>query len=75
MIWIIVDENPWPDEYIQVIVKQKADTTELLKQFESIKLFDNEESAFDYAKEIKEKFKANTIRIFYPEGHSKNIAV
>ncbi len=74
MIWIVVDENPWPDEYIQVFVKPKVDTNELLRQFESVKLYDNETDALSYAKKTRDKFEASTIRIFYPEGHSKKIS-
>lgn len=73
MIWIVIDENPWPDEYIQILVKPKVDTQQMLKTFSAIKLFDNEKAALEEAKELKIKFNAKAIRIFYPEGDSKNI--
>lgn len=75
MIWIVVDENPWPDDYIPVFVKPKVDANEMLLKFGAIRLFDNKKDALDYANQLKEKFNSNTIRVFYPEGYSKNVTI
>ncbi len=73
MIWIVVDDDPWPDKYIPILVRPQLEAVELKRGSARFRVFDNEPDAILHAEELKNKYQAKTVRMFYSDGFSKTI--
>lgn len=73
MIWIVIAVNPWPDKYIPILVRHQKEAVELCLKLEKFEVFTNEDDAISLAAQLKNKYSAKSIRMFYPEGYSKKI--
>ncbi len=71
MKWIVLEENPKPDQYIAVIA---VDEEYFLKiESKPCSKFLTSDEALVRARQLKERFKVKNIRIFYMEGNSSFI--
>jgi hypothetical protein len=69
--WIVLEENPWPDNYIVIMV---AEETRVLKvEKRPCSVFTNDKDALQRARELQKQFGAKSIKIFYLDGHSETI--
>ena len=69
MKWIVLEENPKPDEYIAVImVTDKHQRLQL--QGKASSTFLNGEDAMNRARELRDFFGVKMIRVFHWESHS-----
>ena len=66
-------DDPWPDKYIPVLARPKSELTGLKKDKTAVKIFDNETDALLHAEQLKVKYGAKAVRMFYPDGFSKII--
>lgn len=68
MKWIVLEENPKPDQYIAVIA---ADDDRVLKvEMRACSHFKTQTEALLRARQLREIFQVKDIRVFYLEGHS-----
>lgn len=68
MKWIVLEENPKPDQYIAVIA---VDEERFLRiESKPCSKFLTNDEALVRARQLKDKFKVKSIRIFYMEGNS-----
>jgi phage regulator Rha-like protein len=63
MKWIVLEENPQPDNYIAVMVTEQ----ERILQVESkpCSTYSSNDEALDRARYLREKYEVRYIRIFY----------
>ena len=71
MKWIIIEDDPRPDDYIAALVVR--DQKVLFAPLVRHSVFEDKESAMSKATELKKRYRAKGIRIFYPEGHSEKV--
>jgi hypothetical protein len=69
MKWIVLEENPQPDNYIAVMASDENRSLQLEKKPCSI--FDSCEKAMNRARELRAKYKVRNIRLFRQEGISQ----
>ena len=72
MIYIVHDEDPKPEQYVAIFVRQREVEGEF-KRTKVLRTFPSEESAIEFANTLKSKFRVPGIRLFYEEGHSKTL--
>jgi hypothetical protein len=71
MKWIVLEENPKPDQYIAIIA---ADEERYLKiEGKPCSIFRTSDDALVRARELRTIFNVRNIRIFFIEGHSQII--
>jgi hypothetical protein len=71
MKWIVLEENPKPDQYIAVIA---VDEERFLRiESKPCSKFLTSDEALVRARQLKEMFNVKSIRIFYMEGNSSFI--
>jgi len=73
MKWLVLEDNPKPDNYIGIIAlrdEQKVD----LDESTAYTLYHNRKEAVSRAFALKERYQVRGIRIFFSEGHSKNVS-
>lgn len=70
MVWIVIDENPWPDTYVPIYVEPSRQAMDN-QDDKKLRVFDDEESALTYAKSLQVAYNAKAIRLFYSKGYSK----
>jgi hypothetical protein len=75
MIWIVIEDNPWPDKYVPVFVRSGADAAEQGWRMVNYEVFDNEYDAFTHANHIKRKYNVQYVRLFYSDGYSKKVVL
>ncbi len=68
MKWVVLEENPKPDEYIAVMVTDENRKLQL--QGKASSTFLNEAEAMNRARELRDAFGVKMIRIFHWESHS-----
>ncbi len=68
MKWIVMEENPKPDQYIAVIA---VDEERLLRiESKPCSKFETSDEALVRASELRKKYNVKSIRMFYLEGNS-----
>ncbi|MEQ8808082.1 MAG: hypothetical protein RIE59_03355 [Imperialibacter sp.] len=68
MKWIVIEENPKPDDYIAIMVANEVDQLHIEEKAYSV--FGTGEEAISRSMLLKQKFGTKTTRIFHWEGHS-----
>ncbi len=68
MKWVVLEENPKPDEYIAIMVTDDIQKLQIEEKAHSV--FSNGEDALKRALELKVYFGVKTTRIFQWESHS-----
>jgi hypothetical protein len=68
MKWIVLEENPMPDNYIAIMAAEADRTLQLEKKQCSV--FDSCDKAMDRARELRQKYKVPSIRLFQQDGIS-----
>ena len=68
MKWIVLEENPMPDNYIAIMAAEESRVLQLEKKPCSI--FDTCDKAMDRARELRQKYKVPNIRLFHQDGVS-----
>jgi hypothetical protein len=66
--WVVMEENPKPDEYIAVIAVDEDRLPQLEQR--PCSMYENSEQALVRARLLREYFNVRSIRIFYLEGNS-----
>lgn len=67
-VWLVEKENPRPDPYIAILVREK----EFLEQRHTggHTICHSVQEAIEYASKLKEKYGVRQIRLFYPNNVS-----
>ena len=73
MKWIVLEDNPKPDNYIGIIMLSDGQPASIDKNTPYSVFFDRQ-AAISRAFELKERYQVKGIRIFYPEGNSGKIS-
>lgn len=66
MKWIVIEENPKPDNYIAVVVTDKPIRMKIERQAHSV--FKNADMALERARELRKEYGVKTIKIFHYES-------
>lgn len=74
-IWIVVEDNPWPDRYIPVFVRYSDEIREINWKIYQYRIFEEEEKAIGFAIRLRNRYGARYIRMFYPDGISKRMVL
>ncbi|MDZ7648972.1 MAG: hypothetical protein U5K54_18370 [Cytophagales bacterium] len=69
MKWIVLEENPKPDQYIAIIAVDDERFVEVEKK-DLCSVFRTNEEALIRARELRSFFNVRNIRIFFIDGHS-----
>ncbi|MBY0434468.1 MAG: hypothetical protein K2U26_10195 [Cyclobacteriaceae bacterium] len=69
MKWVVLEENPKPDNYIAVMVVNEERS--LLLEKKPCSVFMQGEPAMERARMLRDQFKVRSIRVFHWEGHSQ----
>ena len=71
MKWIVIEEDPRPDNYIPILV---ADEMRILKaQSKPCSVFTNDKDALERARQLRTLYGAKHIRIFHIDGRSESM--
>ena len=70
MVWVVIDEDPWPDTYVPIYGKVDNQATEMNRNRTEF-VYYKKDDAIEKARELQVKYSAKVIRIFYHEGFSK----
>jgi hypothetical protein len=71
--WIVLEENPKPDDYIAVMV---ADVNRnLIIEKKPCSVHNNRDDAMARARELRQIFGVKKIKLFYIEGHSETVFI
>ncbi|MEM1407300.1 MAG: hypothetical protein AAGG59_11030 [Bacteroidota bacterium] len=73
MVWVVVDENPWPDTYMPVYVRPETKIRDKQNKNLAVSVFTDEATAVKLARKLQAKYKAKTVRMFYSQGFSKTV--
>ncbi|MCU0420177.1 MAG: hypothetical protein MUC38_11050 [Cyclobacteriaceae bacterium] len=65
MKWIVIEENPKPDQYIAVLPASADRPTPL-----SHSVHTNISAAIERARQLRDKYRLSSIRLFQPDSHS-----
>jgi hypothetical protein len=68
MKWIVLEENPQPDNYIAVMVAEESRV--LRAESKPCSIFKSSDEAILHARQLREQHKVRNIRIFYMESSS-----
>lgn len=68
MKWIVIEENPKPDDYIAIMVTDDIQKLQIEEKAHSV--FHTGDEAMRRAKELKKCFGVKATRIFQWESHS-----
>jgi hypothetical protein len=68
MKWIVLEENPMPDNYIAIMAADSQRITTLEKKPCSV--YTSCEKAMQRARELRDLYKVKSIRLFQQEGLS-----
>lgn len=68
MKWIVLEENPKPDNYIAVVIAEKDTRLKIENQAHSV--FLDGDLALARARVLREQFGVRMIRLFHMESHS-----
>ncbi len=68
MKWIVLEENPKPDQYIAIIATDEQ--RQLKVESKPYSKFLTSDEALVRARQLRDEFRVKSIRIFYMEGHS-----
>lgn len=71
MKWIVIEENPKPDNYIAVVLSERPTRLKIEKQAHSV--FEDSEQALERARQLREHYGVRTIRIFHYDGTSASL--
>jgi hypothetical protein len=71
MKWIVLEENPQPDNYIAIMTTEEGRVLQV--ESKPCSTFSSSEEAMNRARYLREKYKVNYIRIFYI-GPNSNFA-
>jgi hypothetical protein len=73
MKWVVLEENPKPDNYIAVV---RTDTMKKLQiQSRAHTVYDDGDEALARARQLRDQFGVCIIRIFHSESHSITMRV
>lgn len=72
MLWIVQKDNPKPEKYIPIFIRTSK-KEEQFSDTDRFVVFNSKKAALAYASQLKKNYTASTIRLFYEEGHSKNV--
>ena len=72
-IWLVVEDNPWPDRYIPVFVRDSHELVEDNWKIYSYRIFRDEGMAIDFASRLRSRYGARYIRLFYQNGFSRRL--
>ena len=67
-VWLVEEENPRPDPYIVILVREKEFLEQPLTQ--AYRICHSVREAITYASVLKKKYQAKHIRLFYPNNVS-----
>lgn len=68
MKWVVLEENPNPDNYIVVVFAEKSKKLRIESFTHSV--FTDENKALERARQVRDQFGVSMIRIFYSESRS-----
>lgn len=68
MRWIVIEENPRPDNYVAVVITDKVRKLSIENHAHSV--YDDGEKALARARAVADQFNVRKIRIFHSESHS-----
>ncbi|MCU0321035.1 MAG: hypothetical protein MUE72_01390 [Chitinophagaceae bacterium] len=68
--WLVIDENPKPDNYIPIF---ETTSKTILYSEKSNKVYDDKNDAIKQAQTLKDKYNVSRIKIFLANGLSENI--
>jgi hypothetical protein len=68
MKWIVLEENPMPDNYIVIMAAEEDRTLQIEKK--PCSTFDSCDKAMERARELRQKYNVSSIRLFQQEGIS-----
>jgi hypothetical protein len=71
MKWIVLEENPRPDNYIAIMAAEEDRKLQIEKKPCSI--FDSCDKAMYRARELRQKYKVSSIRLFQQDGVSVTV--
>lgn len=67
MKWIVIEENPKPDNYIAVVLTETVKKLRIESRAHSV--YDDGEEALARARKLRDQFGVPVIRIFHNESH------
>ncbi len=65
MNWIVIEENPKPDQYIAILPAAAQRPTSVNHSVHT-----NIHAAMERARQLRDKYRLHTIRLFQPGSHS-----
>lgn len=68
MKWVVLEENPKPDNYIAVVITETMKKLKIESQAHSV--YNDGDEALARARELRDQFGVRLIRIFHSESHS-----
>lgn len=68
MKWVVLEENPKPDNYIAVVLTETMKKLKIESQAHSV--YNDGDEALARARELRDRFGVRLIRIFHSESHS-----
>lgn len=68
MKWVVIEDNPKPDEYIAIMVTDENRKLQL--QGKTSSTFSNADDAMNRARALRDAFGVRMIRIFHFESYS-----
>lgn len=71
MKWIVIEENPKPDNYIAVVLTENPTRMKIEKRAHSV--FENGDQALERARKLREQYGVKTIRIFHYNASSTSL--
>lgn len=66
MKWIVIEENPKPDNYIAVVLTEKPTPMKIEQQAHSV--FEDGSKAIERARQLREQYGVRIIRVFHSDG-------
>ncbi len=67
MKWVVLEENPKPNDFIAIVLTDKMKKLKIENQMHSV--FTNGDEAMIRAREVRDIFGVTMIRIFRSEGY------
>jgi hypothetical protein len=68
MKWIVLEENPKPDNYIAVIITEEMKRLRIESQAHSV--YNDSDKALARARQLRDQFGVRMIRVFQNDGYS-----
>lgn len=68
MKWVVLEENPKPDNYIAVVLTETMKKLQIQSRAHTV--YENGDEALARARQLRDQFGVRIIRIFLSESHS-----